>query len=196
VCVSEVGQVSEDAVNTESCWRCGTGSLRTKTEHVTGWMSLAGRQTWPVYTPTLEQQRGMCAACHWCKQWDLLILSQHYAIKSLMMLKKVVKHNIEAGLQLVWAIVVNWMIYLKENMDVADINSNQTVSECCSAALHPLMTSISVLSGVFHTYYQTWSQGHNMQGQGQGLDLQGQGLNSRGQGGLSKQILICHYVEI
>jgi len=37
-----------------------------------------------------------------------------------------------------------------------------------------------------------------MQGQGQGLDLQGQGqgLNSRGQGGLSKQILVCHYVKI
>jgi len=76
-----------------------------------------------------------------------------------------------------------------------------------------------------HNFIQTWSQGHNMQGQGQGLDLrgqgqgpdlrgqgqgldlqgqgqgqgldlQGQGLNSRGQGGLSKQILVCHYVKI
>jgi len=43
-------------------------------------------------------------------------------------------------------------------------------------------------------------QGLDLQGQGQGLDLQGQGqgqgLNSRGQGGLSKQILVCHYVKI
>jgi len=60
--------------------------------------------------------------------------------------------------------------------------------------------SLNTLSADFPRYalgfLQTWSQGHNMQGLGPDLQGQDQGLNSRAQGGLSKQILVCHYVKM